>query len=342
LTDTVSLHMQYTLFLWPHANARYQAETVKLARAELALMLAKSGVEFEIAEEENHGVPALQLNAAVILSDEVLSSIAGHSLFYLFAERRADGAFLPLISRREACVGRDLPAIQKYSGKTNEVFTDFLLNAALYSSRFDGKEGIRFLDPMCSRGTALFLALNRGWEAVGSDIDKKALAEGEVFFRKYLEYHKFKHEKTAGSLSMPGGKSAPFVRYELARDKDAWKAGERQAYQTANLDAVNVRSAFGRKAFHLMAADLPYGVQHGLRGKEALALLKRALPEWKEALKPGGSVAVSFNSLTLPREDVLRAMEDAGLTAMTGGAYDGMSHWVEQAIVRDVAVGVRE
>ena len=31
--------MQYTLLLWPHANARYQAETRKLALSELELML---------------------------------------------------------------------------------------------------------------------------------------------------------------------------------------------------------------------------------------------------------------------------------------------------------------
>jgi hypothetical protein len=37
--------MQYTLLLWPHANARYQAETRRLALAALQLMLARVAPE---------------------------------------------------------------------------------------------------------------------------------------------------------------------------------------------------------------------------------------------------------------------------------------------------------
>ena len=37
--------MQYTLLLWPHANARYQAETRKLALSELLLMLNRVAPE---------------------------------------------------------------------------------------------------------------------------------------------------------------------------------------------------------------------------------------------------------------------------------------------------------
>ena len=36
--------MRYTMLLWPHANARYQVESEKLARAELEIMLARLGV----------------------------------------------------------------------------------------------------------------------------------------------------------------------------------------------------------------------------------------------------------------------------------------------------------
>ena len=38
--------MLYTMLLWPHANARYQVETEKLARAELKVTLARLFVEY--------------------------------------------------------------------------------------------------------------------------------------------------------------------------------------------------------------------------------------------------------------------------------------------------------
>ena len=52
-------------------------------------------------------------------------------------------------------------------------------------------------------------------------------------------------------------------------------------------------------------------------------------------------MAVSFNAQTLKREKVLNLMEEAGLEPKRGGAYEDFSHWVEQAVTRDVAVARR-
>ena len=51
------------------------------------------------------------------------------------------------------------------------------------------------------------------------------------------------------------------------------------------------------------------------------------------------SVETGLNTLKL--EFVREAMEEAGLKVMRGEGYDGLEHWVEQAISRDVAVAVR-
>lgn len=67
----------------------------------------------------------------------------------------------------------------------------------------------------------------------------------------------------------------------------------------------------------------------------------RALPEWRECLLPGGAVALSYNTNTLKTETLRRIMADSGLEVMTGELYDSFSHWVEQAVTRDIAVGVR-
>ena len=49
-------------------------------------------------------------------------------------------------------------------------------------------------------------------------------------------------------------------------------------------------------------------------------------------------MALSFNAQNLRLERLRALMEEAGLEVLRGGAYDGFSHWVEQAITRDVAV----
>ena len=40
-------------------------------------------------------------------------------------------------------------------------------------------------------------------------------------------------------------------------------------------------------------------------------------------------------------ENLLEKMRQAGLEPKCGGAHEGFSHWVEQAVTRDIVVGVR-
>ena len=57
---------------------------------------------------------------------------------------------------------------------------------------------------------------------------------------------------------------------------------------------------------------------------------------------PGRSSRGLFNTHTLPRDTVRAVMRETGFTVMEGGAWDNMAHWVEQAIVRDIAVCRKE
>ena len=74
------------------------------------------------------------------------------------------------------------------------------------------------------------------------------------------------------------------------------------------------------------------------KGNWLEALLEKALPDWKAALKPGGAMALSFNAQNMKLERLRALMDGAGLEVLSGGAYDGFAHWVEQAITRDIAV----
>ena len=212
--------MQYTLLLWPHANARYQAETRNLARAELELMLRRVAPEAVATIDEASDMPCLRIDTPAPLDDRAIAVIKNHSLLYGLFERREDGALIPVTGRAEAYLGADLPAILKYKGKTNEMFLSLLINAALYSGDFWQEKRIHFFDPMCGRATAPFIALNRGWDAVGADVDKTDLKEAEKFFKRYLEYHRFKHNMTRESRTVQGGKPVPVTRFEVFTGDD--------------------------------------------------------------------------------------------------------------------------
>ena len=319
--------MRYTMLLWPHANARYQVETEKLARAELEVMLARLGVEYTWEEGSLNGLPALGFAARALAPAEA-AVLARHSLLYALFERREDGALLPLFGREAPRVGADLAGILKYKGKTNETFTQLLVNLAWLAGKMPEKAHL--LDPMCGRGTTLFVALNFGWDATGSDVDRAALREAEQFFRRYLEYHRFKHATQRGSLTLRGKKSAPYTSFALP-------AG---ALRLAEVDAARVREAYGQGKFDVLCTDLPYGVQHGAN-MPLEALLRLALPAWAETLKHGAAMALSFNAQTLPARKVRALLAGAGLRVLEGGPYDRFEHWVEQAVTRDVAVAVR-
>ena len=240
-------------------------------------------------------------------------------------------------------MGADLPGILKYKGKTNELFLQLLINVALYSGGYAHKAGgqLELLDPMCGRGTALFVAANRGWNATGTDLDKNDLSEAEKFLKRYFEYHRMKYAFKREARTVPGAKSVPVSCFSYADAPAHFKAGETCTLRLANADAARTREIFGREKFHMVVCDLPYGVQHASLGGSIEGLLARALPEWCAALKKGGTVALSFNALTLKTERVLDLMEAAGLEPMRGGAYAGFSHWVEQAVTRDIAVARR-
>ena len=332
--------MKYTMLLWPHANARYQQETRKLAAAELRLMLDRVAPSAVVAIDETASMPCLTIESPAPFEARAFAAISAHSLLYQLFERRDDGSLLPLLGRASALLGDDLPAILKYKGKTNEMFLQLLINVGLFAGDFWDASEISFLDPMCGRATAPFIALNRGWNATGADVDKNDLKEAVQFFKRYLEYHRFKHHMTRESRTLRGGKSAPNTHFDVSTPDQG------VSLDLINLDAAKSAEALGRRGVHLIACDLPYGVRHDAMPGQIIpkganwleALLKQALPAWHTLLRPGGTVALSFNAQNFRLDRLRELMSEAGFDVLTGGAYDSFEHWVEQAITRDVAV----
>lgn len=331
--------MKYTMILWPHSNARYRSETLKLAKSELNVMFARVAPESEVSGAECLDLPAISIQTAEPLSENALRAIQRASLLYGLFETRPDGAMIPVIGRERAYLGEDLPGVLKYKGKTNELFTQLLINVGLYAGDYFAPEmPVRLYDPMCGRGTTLLVGANRGWNCTGTDVDRRDLNEGEQFLKRYLEYHRLKHAVERESLTLTGKNHAACVKFTFSDTPQNYKKGETASARMVNCDACEARNAFGAKAFHLIACDLPYGVQHASEGASIEKLLSRALPIWKKTLAPGGTIALSFNAQTLKRDRVREMMAEAEMEPMTGGAWDVFSHWVEQAVTRDIAV----
>lgn len=332
-------NMKYTILLWPHANVRYRTETLKLAQAELSVMLRRIARDATFAAEERCGMPMLTLETSAPLTEGQVHALRGLSLMYGLFEQHDDGAMTLRAGRETAWLGEDLPGILKYKGKTNELFTQLLMNVALYSSDFWAEEGaVKLLDPMCGRATTLFLGANRRWDCTGADVDRNDLREAEQFFKRYLEYHHYKHAVERNSRTIPGKKPASGVRFTFSDTPENYKQKNTATLQLVNADAVDAKAAFGARAFHLIVCDLPYGVQHSSYGGSLEKLLAAVLPGWREALMPGGVVAVSFNAQTLKTAKVRELMAQAGMEPLDGEEYDQFSHWVEQAVTRDIAI----
>ena len=333
--------MNYWVLLRPHANSRYQAEALKLARAELIALLDKAGCAAEVRVEERAGAPWLAFESPVLNEKQTRLIGAAAHLYVLFEEE--NGAMRPVSAQNPAYLHEDLPLVLKYKGKTNETFTAFMLNLALCASGYEADETLTVLDPMCGRGTTAFIALNRGWNALVFDQDAAAVDEGVKYFKRYLEYHRVKHAFSEKSMTAGGKQAAKLQAFEFAATPEQFKAKDTRSLTMAAMPSEKLGLVYKKPCCHIVAADLPYGVQHGPGGKRQSLedMLYGVLPVWVDLMHTGGAMALSFNVNTLKPEMVRGMMAEVGLDVMDGPAYEGLEHWVEQAITRDVAVAVR-
>ena len=336
--------MKYCALLRPHANSRYQAETLKLARAELTALLEKGECRADVRCEKRAGCDWLSFEAEALTADQRALIALGAHLYLLFQDAE-DGAMVPLLGQKEAYLESDLPLVLKYKGKTNETFTSFMMNLALCASNYGAGETLTVLDPMCGRGTTAFIALNRGWNALAFDQDAAAVEEAEKYFKKYLEYHRVKHTFIEKSMTANGKQAAKLRSFQFAKTPELFKAGDTRALTMGALPAANLGQIYKKPCCQLIVSDLPYGVQHapggGRKAPSLEDMLYEALPVWVDLLHTGGAMALSFNVNTLKPEMVRGMMAEVGLDVVDGAAYEGLEHWVEQAITRDVAVAVR-
>jgi len=332
--------MKYAFLLYPHQNVRYRQSMKQLAEQELYMALSALGHEGEVSLAEMGGGTFLMFSCSELAARDMrmLSQLA--SVYMMFAVE--GGALVPLDNLHPQYVGEDLPALLKYKGKTNEMFTDTMLTMALSASAFMPQHDtpLTVCDPMAGRGTTLMLALRRGYHGVGIEIGKADVKEACDYMTRYLEFHRIKHKKSESSLTVRGQAGGKETKFVLSDTAEHFKEGDTRLLRMIFGDTRDCLALLKARSVHLMVTDIPYGVQKGTAGKQDSigGTLGAALPGWRDTLKPGGVLAMSFNTYVTKRSDLVRLCELAGFEIVETG---NLEHWVEQAINRDVILARR-
>lgn len=333
----------YSFQLIQHTNIKYRESLDRLGCNELSAMLFSMGINSPVHIEKLGGASFMLFDCDA-LSPEQIRIISGHSAITFMATME-NGLLRPLERPRLDYLEEDLPEILKYKGKTSATFTRAMINVALSASAFQfAKQPLTVLDPICGKGTTAFCALQRGMNAAGVDIDTRALKESADYFERYLKYHGLKHSMKKVSETV-GKTSVPVTKFVFAGSKEDWQANNNRMFNLYQADTALTENLFRKNRAHLIIGDLPYGIQHapvsGSRTESFTSLLNRVLPSWFNALLPGGAIALSFNTLTLPTQKVQDCLRSAGFELCEGPGFTGYRHEVEQAVVRDAVFAVR-
>jgi len=327
--------MKYVFLLYPHQNVRYRQSLELIARAELSMTLAALGHACEVQLVRMGGAPYLSFEAEGLTARDMRMLSQLSSVYVMFAER--EGRLTPLESLHPQYIGEDLPALLKYKGKTNEMFTDAMLTMALAASRFmpEHDKELIVCDPMAGRGTTLMLALRRGYHGVGIEIGKADVKECCDYMTRYLEFHRIKHKKSESSLTVRGKQGGRETKFTLSDSAEHFKAGDTRSLRMICGDTRDAAALLRSEAVHLMVTDVPYGVQKGTAGKQDSigGTLGEAMAGWHAALKRGGVLAMSFNTYVTRRAELESICEKAGFEIVQTLPLE---HWVEQAVNRDV------
>lgn len=333
--------MKYAILLYPGHNRVYYETSKKLSISELSLLGNLVKVR-DILQEDIAGVGYLTFKTAEALTSPQVKSLYRLSFAYAVFQVDTDGRFVPVEKTEQGYFGDGLSSILKYTGKTNELFTRMMINAAVLSSAFSG-ERIKLLDPIAGKGTTLFEALIAGYDATGIEIAPTVTIEAVQYFKKYLETEKYKHTYESERLSGANRSFTSVVhRFDFAKDKEAYKENKQHLTFVAG-DSTFADQYFKKESFHVIVGDLPYGVQHGsvtnekqsTKTRNPSELLAAALPAWRKVLKSGGILVLAWNVFLLPAEKMNGILENAGFNVLDKGDFQ---HRVDQAIKRDIVI----
>ena len=230
----------------------------------------------------------------------------------------------------------EMAEVRRYKGKTNELFTQVLLNIALFAGAYAQQftDRLRILDPLAGGGTTLFLALAGGHDAFGIELERQDIETTAVFIRQYLhsEHIPFKE------LDERGRRAGRRYQFEIGHKKATRVLV--LAHGDTHAANLHMQEVPGGPHMHAIVGDLPYGIQHF---GEVAALLQKALPVWEQLLLPGGTLALAWNATRIERANMVALVEQsAHLKVRNDPPYTQLVHTVDRVIKkRDIVVAVK-
>lgn len=343
---------KYLILQNPGHNRVYYSKSVNMALAELELSCLQFDMKCSnVQVAEIAGVRYLQFESEKEIAQKEIVLISRLSYFFALFESKGEGddlALLPISRADFGYVDDKISSILKYPGKTNEIFTRMMINVAAMSSDFDATEPLNMLDPVSGKGTTLFEGLIYGYDVYGIEIEQKQVHEASVFFKKYLENERYKHDFEKRPIAGTHKSDMIYIsEYEFARNKEEFKdAGSRKTFALVQGKTEDADQYFKKNSFDLIVGDLPYGISHGNRtGKKNLSatrnpseLLTLALPAWFNILRKGGALVVAWNSFIVKREVLAALFEANGFEVLMDSPYDKFEHMVDKSIKRDIIV----
>ena len=348
--------MTYAILPNPRHKRVYLNHANAMAVNELAFMKQRlSAPVTNIHTQDIGNLPYILFDAASQLTTadiNLLSRLSfAYALFELANPQQSSSPIIPIATNPDYFIDEDISAILKYTGKTNELFTRLMLNLALSYQQTAGP--IKLLDPMAGKGTTLYEGLMQNLDVYGIEIDPKPAHEAFVYIKKHFEMARYKHtshtQKTGG-IAQDGKKfSATRYQVDVARSKEEQKANNSRKFEIIAGDTRHTASYHKKDFFHIILADLPYGVQHHAKKKphsggltrNALELVTEAMPGWMKVLKHGGVIALAWNLFLIDRGEMVKLFADHGLVVPDNMEEMDFSHRLDQATHRDLIIGVR-
>jgi hypothetical protein len=336
--DTNGGHMRtLAAKIAPQRSTQYAALASTLAAPELRLSPVGAAID-ALHPATIAGQPYLLLNLHSTLTNEqvhALGEIGATTEFFWYHEAIADvpGPFLqPIDTTSPAVLPPEIVEARRYRGKTNELFSQVLINVARWAH--PGRPS-RLLDPLMGGGTFLFIAMRRGLDALGIERDRTAFESTDTFLAGYLKESGIRYQRKTERAG--GGRRTIFTIQARASSQPLRAA---LVHGDTREAPVLLAGLPGGARSDLLVTDLPYGIQHT---GQVESLVKESLPAWHAVAAPHAVLALAWDATRLPRATMIEWIESGNRWTVTrGDAWESLAHSVDRVIKRrDVIVASR-
>jgi DNA modification methylase len=348
-----NLHnMKYLILQNPGHNRVYYQESQKLAISELQIVSNNFTANVsDIEIEEIAGIKYISFSSDERLCDqdiELISNLSFCFAIYQIKSHNGSISLLPILRIANEYIDNKISNLLKYKGKTNELFTRMMINIAKNCSKTVVDKNIKLLDPVAGKGTTLYEAAVYGYDAYGIEIEPNSVHELLIFYKKFLETERIKHNLNRRRVFSVNNKDIVFTNEFNYYKKDISEKQDTKILSITEGNAENADNYFKKKTFDIIVGDLPYGISHGNKSAKSEAksktrnpfdFLKSSLISWKNVLKSDGCIVLAWNSNIISKFKINKLFEENGFNLVFQEL--NFEHMVDKSIKRDIVIAIK-